>query len=114
MNQSKIKQFIKEHMLDLFFYTYLLKLTFYNTTHSKAEIYLGTLLSVVMLINKFMQLKDNELKNKFKDLDKKIKALANSLNTMGGTLQKVGKVVDVLNARKEFSNIKSPFSFKQK
>jgi hypothetical protein len=114
MNLKKTKEFLLNHLLDMFFYLYLVKLTFINNDHSKAEIYLGTLLSVVMLINKIIGLKKRDYEERIVGLEKRSKANANSVNLVSQGLQKISKIVDNLNAKNQFQNIKSPFTLRNK
>jgi len=114
MNLSRIKEFLSENLLDIFFYLYLVKLTFINDTHHKAEIYLGTLLSIIMLINKVIGLKKRDYESRIMDLEKKTKVNSNSINVLSQSLQKVSKITENLNAKNQFQNLKSPFTLRNK
>ncbi|HAT63927.1 MAG TPA: hypothetical protein DCS66_04900 [Flavobacteriaceae bacterium] len=114
MDLLYIKGFLKKYFFDFFFYTYLFKLSFLTVIHTKAEIYIGTLLSFIMLCNKFLELKDDEFKEEIELINKKILTLSNSLNGLSLKIEKVRKFVDTAGTRQTFESIKNPFNLRNK
>ena len=114
MDLQQIKNFLKKYFFDFLFYSYLFKLSFLTETHTKAEIYIGTLLSFVLVCIKIIDLKENNLKEEMGKVENKVQSLANSLNMVALKVEKLRKFVDQSGTRESFESMKNPFNLKSR
>lgn len=113
MSQWKAKEFLKKYIFDILFYCYLIKLSFLTNNHTKAEIYIGTLLSFILVCIKIIDMKENTFKEEIASLDNKVKVLANSLNSLVVKVERIKKSADSFLTKTAFTR-KNPFDLHER
>jgi stalled ribosome alternative rescue factor ArfA len=114
MSQWKVKEFLKKYLFDILFYSYLIKLSFLTNNHTKAEIYIGTLLSFILICVKVIDMKENAFKKEIAALDNKVKAVANSLNSLVMRVERMKKGLDSYLTKSAFNSRKNPFDLNER
>jgi hypothetical protein len=114
MEMSLLKGFLKKYLFDVLFYSYIFKLSFLTQNHTKAEMYIGTLLSIILVCIKGINLKENEFEEKLTTINKKVTNLTNSFNSLTLRVTEFKKFIDANSTRQTFDSMKNPFSLRKK
>lgn len=109
-----IRGFSRKYLFDVLFYSYIFKLSFLTQNHTKAEIYIGTLLSVILVCVKAINLKENGFEEELTSINKKVTNLTNSFNSLTLKVSDFKKFIDANSTRQPFESMKNPFSLRKK